>query len=430
MQKEYYFVSDLHIGGDEALGVCDFEEELIDFINEIANRTENVELIIIGDAFGLWEFTQIKGIEKIKTLIVQFPHIFETFRRVGEKIKITILPGNHDYEIACYPELVDIFKTYNIVLEQTPAITREIGGKRLWIEHGNQYDVINRMPDFGNPHALPIGYFITNKMIGTAGRLSKHGRYNWLKDIQSVYPTELVPDWVLSNYFYREMSPLLRWVLLPFLLLSGLTLFVLVGGALEYLNITESNIFLDNQIFNSLGIVGSLFQIILTINAVVLLILLALSIPLGLILRDLKKTLKRFGIKLDTSKLTGEKEELYLNAARKIFNDHPETVAFIYGHTHKPSIQQVRDRYVINTGTWLKQFERISPRFGFLPTIYVPVFCLNYFRIKAEKDNIVIEYLKVDKLTSSDLTLVQRVMVSQKQRKEIAPIPKKTVLEM
>ncbi len=430
MQKEYYFVSDLHIGGDEALGVCDFEKELIDFINEIANRTENVELIIIGDAFGLWEFTQIKGIEKIKTLIVQFPHIFETFRRVGEKIKITILPGNHDYEIACYPELVDIFKTYNIVLEQTPAITREIGGKRLWIEHGNQYDVINRMPDFGNPHALPIGYFITNKMIGTAGRLSKHGRYNWLKDIQSVYPTELVPDWVLSNYFYREMSPLLRWVLLPFLLLSGLTLFVLGGGALEYLNITESNIFLDNQIFNSLGIVGSLFQIILTINAVVLLILLALSIPLGLILRDLKKTLKRFGIKLDTSKLTGEKEELYLNAARKIFNDHPETVAFIYGHTHKPSIQQVGDRYVINTGTWLKQFERISPRFGFLPTIYVPVFCLNYFRIKAEKDNIVIKYLKVDKLTSSDLTLVQRVMVSQKQRKEIAPIPKKTVLEM
>ena len=430
MPKEYYFVSDLHIGGDEALGVCDFEEQLIVFMDEIVHRIEDAELIIIGDVFGLWELTQGEGIEKLKTLIGQFPCIFETFRRVGEKVKITVLPGNHDYEIACYPEFVDIFKTYNIVLEQTPAITREIGGKRLWIEHGNQYDVVNRMPDFGNPHALPIGYFITSNMVGAAGRRSKHGRHNWLKDIQSVYPTELVPDWVMSNYFYREMSPLLRWMLLPFLLLSGLTLFVLGGSALEFFNITDYNIFLDNRIFNALGIVGSLFQIILTINAIVLLIFLALSIPLGFVLRDLKRTLKRFGIELDPAELTGEKEDLYLDAARKIFNDYPETVAFIYGHTHTPSIQKVGERYVINTGTWLKQFDRISPRFGFLPAIYVPVFCLNYFRLRAEEDKIVIEYLKVDKSTSSDLTLVQRMMVSQKRIRKIALIPKKTVVEL
>jgi len=32
MAKEYYFISDLHIGGDEALGVCDLQEELIAFV--------------------------------------------------------------------------------------------------------------------------------------------------------------------------------------------------------------------------------------------------------------------------------------------------------------------------------------------------------------------------------------------------------------
>lgn len=144
------------------------------------------------------------------------------------------------------------------------------------------------MPDFGNPYALPIGYYITKSTVGKAGMISEKGRHNWLKDIQSVYPTELIPDWMMSNYFYHEMSPLLRWMLLPFLLLSGLTLFVLVGSALEYLQITDDNIFLNNRIFNSLGIVGSMFQIILTVNAIVLLILLVLSIPFGLILRDLK----------------------------------------------------------------------------------------------------------------------------------------------
>ncbi|MBW2220083.1 MAG: phosphoesterase, partial [Deltaproteobacteria bacterium] len=362
-------------------------------------------------------------------LIEQFPNIFNAFRRTGEKVKITVLPGNHDYEIACYQEYVDIFKTYNISVEQNPAIIREIGGKRLWIEHGNQYDEANRMPDFGNPYGLPIGYFITSNMVGTAGQLSERGRHNWLKDIQSVYPTELVPDWVMSNYFYREMSPLLRWISLPFLLLSGLTIFVLGGSALEYFNITDSNIFLDNRIFNALGIVGNLFQIILTINAIVLLMSLVLAIPLFFVFRDLKRTLKRFGIELDPAELTGEKEELYLDAARKVFNDDPNIVAFIYGHTHTPSVRHIGDRVILNTGTWLKQFERVSARFGFFPAIYVPTFCLNYFRVSTEKDKIIIEYQKIDKSPPSDLTFIQRMIVSRKLRKKITPIPNKTVLD-
>ncbi len=319
MSKQYYFISDLHIGGDEALGVCDFENELIQFLEDISTRSEHSELIIIGDAFGLWEFTQVEGKEKLEKLFGQFPKIFEAFRNAGEKIKITLLPGNHDYEIACFPEFIDLFKNYNINVEQTPAITRMIGSKLLWIEHGNQYDDANRMPDFGNPHALPIGYFITKNTVGKAGALSEKGRHNWLKDIQSVFPTELIPDWMISNYFWREMSPVLRWMFLPFLLLSGLTLFVLAGSVLEYFHITDDNIFLNNRILNSLGIVGSLLQIILTINVIAFILFIALSIPFGLILRDLKKSLKRFGIKLDPAELTGEKEELYINVARDKF---------------------------------------------------------------------------------------------------------------
>jgi len=430
MPKEYYFISDLHIGGDEALGECDFENELIQFLKEIQTQSKNAELIIIGDAFGLWEFTQVVGKEKVETLFAQFPKIFNAFRVAGENIKITILPGNHDYEIACYTEFVDLFKDYNICVEQTPAITRQIANKTLWIEHGNQYDEVNHMPDYGNPYALPIGYFITKNTVAKAGMLSRKGRHNWLKDIQSVYPTELIPDWLLSNYFYKEMSPVLRWMLLPFLLLSGLTFFVLGGAALEFFKITNDNIFLNNRLFDSLGIVGSLLEIILIINAIALLVFLALAIPFGFVIRDLKRTLKRFDIELDPAELTGEKEDLYINAAQKIFNDDPDTVAFIYGHTHTPSIQSIKKRYIINTGTWLKQFERITPRFGLLPPIYVPLYCLNYFKLKTEGGNIVMEYHKIDKSLTSDLTRIQRLMVSHKQNKKIIEIPGRTTIEL
>ena len=301
-------------------------------------------------------------------------------------------------------------------MEQVPSITRKIGQKLLWIEHGNQYDEANRMPDFGNPHAMPVGYFITKNTVGKAGILSEKGRQNWMKNIQSVYPTELIPDWMMSNYFYHEMSPLLRWLLLPFLLLSGLTLFVLGGSALEYFELTNTNIFLDNRLFNSLGIVGSLFQYILMINAILLLTTLVLAVPIGLIFRDLKRTLIRFGIELDPASLTGEKEEQYLNAAQNVFRENNNIIAFIYGHTHKPSMQEIDGRYIVNTGTWLKQFERIKPLFGFLPTIYKPFFCLNYFKITEKDKSLAIDYVKIDKNSDIDLSLLQRFMVLGRRR--------------
>jgi UDP-2,3-diacylglucosamine pyrophosphatase LpxH len=54
MSATYYFISDLHIGGDEALGVCDYEAELIAFLEQLSERREEGELFIIGDIFGLW----------------------------------------------------------------------------------------------------------------------------------------------------------------------------------------------------------------------------------------------------------------------------------------------------------------------------------------------------------------------------------------
>ncbi len=50
--RTFYLISDLHIGEDEALGVCDFEDELIDFLETLAAKAdEDIELVIVGDAF-------------------------------------------------------------------------------------------------------------------------------------------------------------------------------------------------------------------------------------------------------------------------------------------------------------------------------------------------------------------------------------------
>ena len=430
MAKSYYLISDLHIGGDEALGVCDYEAELVAFLQKLAGREEEAELIIVGDIFGMWEFTNIKGPEKLQALMQQFPNIFEAFREAGEKIKITLLPGNHDYEIACYPEFVEILKDFNIDLEQRPAITRELAGKRFWIEHGNQYDDYNRMPDFGNPYAQPVGYFITSGMVSGAGKHSQFGRYNWLKDIQSVYPTEQIPYWVISNYFYREMSAWLRWLILPFLLLFGLTTFVLAGAALEWLGITQTNIFLYNGLFASLGYLGNLAQIVLIINAIVYVILGVLFVPLSFILRDIKKTLKRFRLIIHPDDLSAGKEQSYLDAAQAVFERDPDTIGFIYGHTHAPSLRRLGNRVVLNTGTWLKRLVRVPVRFGYLPDIYVPSYFLDYFKLSEADGAIAIDYQRVDKAQPQELDLLQRLLISRKSRQMEEPIPPRTILEV
>ena len=430
MPMTYYFISDLHIGGDEALGVCDYEVELIEFLEKLAAQQEEAELLIIGDIFGLWEFTDIEGPEKLKAVMDQFPNIFKALQKTGETVKITMLPGNHDYEIACYPEFVEMLKPYNIYLEQTPAISRKIGGKRIWIEHGNQYDAFNRMPDFGNPYAQPIGYFLASSVVSAAGKHSQFGKFNWLKDIQSVYPSEQIPYWVLSNYFYHEMSPLLRWLILPFLVLSGLELFVFGGAALEWFGKTDTNIFLNNRMFSALGIVGNLVQLVLMVNTVLTVCFVALAVPLYLIWRDFKATLQRFRIVLDPSELSSEKEQQYLEAAQKVFDQDPDTAIFIYGHTHFPSLRQLGNRVVINTGTWLKRLDNVKARFSFLlPEVYVPFFCLNYFRISETEGKVAIDYHTIDKEQPKDLTLLQRLLVFKRRGRTPDPIPERTWLE-
>ncbi len=428
MPKILYCISDLHIGGDEALGVCDYEAELIGFLEELAAAGEDAELLIIGDIFGLWEFTDLEGPAKLDMLLEQFPAIFAALRQAGEKITITMLPGNHDYEIACYDEYQRRLRAYNIHLARTPSLTRELGGRTVWIEHGSQYDAYNRVPDFGNPYAQPIGYFLTSTVVSTAGRHSRFGKYNWLKDIQSVYPTEQVPYWIFSNYFYHEMSTFLRWLLLPFLLFTGLEIFVLGGAALEFFGVTQTNIFLNNWLLASLGYVGSLVQLVLIVNTVLLVNFLVLAIPLWFIWRDFRATLARFRIVLNPADLSSEKEQQYLEAAKVIFQDHPDVLIFIYGHTHKPSLRQVDGRVVLNTGTWLKRLNDVPPRIGLLPKIYLPFFCLNYFRLQESPEGIVIDYRVIPKEPPPDLTLLQRLLVPRRRWQLEEYVPPRTVV--
>lgn len=425
MTTAYYFISDLHIGGDEQLQDVEFEDELLDFLRELETSDEDAELIVNGDAFGLWEFTELDGMEKFDALLERYPELFEQLRATGERIPITFIPGNHDYELACYPEYVDRLADYNVVLDQDVAITRDVGDHVVWIEHGQQRDPNNRSPDFGNPYANPPGYFVNRHVTSKAGKLSGRGRFNWLKDIQSLTPMEEIPDWMVSKYFYREMSPFLRYAVLPFLLLFNLSLLYAALVFLDGVGLWSAPLDVVTTLLRQFGVVGELLDVVLVVNLVVIAILALVSVPLFFLVRDVRKTLDRFGlIRLDEPRTAGDS---YMEGAREVFETHPEVAVFVYGHTHRASVTEVDDRAVVNTGTWLKRLHRQSVVLGVLPWVFYPSFRLNYVRISEEDGAVVVEYRVIEKEDPEDLTTLETLLTHDPRPDE--SIPERTVVD-
>jgi UDP-2,3-diacylglucosamine pyrophosphatase LpxH len=428
---DYYFISDLHIGGEGQLRHCDFMDELISFLKELEQHQGEAELIINGDAFGLWEFTSVEGPDKLDALIHQQSRLFDQLKATGAHVQITLLPGNHDYELACYPEFVDRLKEFNVDLVPKPAITREIAGHTVWIEHGMQHDENNHIPDFGNPHAQPVGYHISTRTVGTAGRVSDFGRDNWLKDLQSVVPMTDIPSWMISNYFYKEMGAPLRYVLLPFLLLFGVSTVVFAAGVLEEVGAVTFNIVIDTFLFESLGVVGDALTLIFAVNAVVLGFLLLFAVPASFLVRDVRATLNRYNLleRDEAGNPVQEGKASYLRAARQVFDDHPEVSVFVFGHTHDAFLRTLDDgRVVLNTGTWLKLLHKIPVLVGYLPPVYYPTYQISTFRATEEDGELVIYYRQIPKSSPDELTFLQRLLISFRQKPQPADIPERTVV--
>jgi len=406
----YYVVSDLHIGGDEQLEHVDFLEEFLSFLERLERTDEDAELVINGDAFGLWELTGLEGLEKFDALVERYPALFEQFRRTGENVRITLLPGNHDHELAAYDAYVDRFAAYNVDLVQEPSITRPVGERTIWFEHGHQRDPNNRFEDFGNPYEKPLGYHYSTLVTSHAGQVSHRGRRNWLKDIQAVTPTERVPVWFVSKYFYNEMHPLLRYGAVPFLLLFNLSVLVAILVGLDLVGVWSAPTETIRGAFGRLGPPGTLLYVLLAVNVAVAGLLVLVWIPIRFVLQDFKRTLDRF--ELVETEFTADPTKPYLAAAREVVDERPETAVFCYGHTHRPGVDELDGTLVVNTGTWLKRFHRRPVIAGLLPPIFHPTFGLSVVRIGVDSADVVVEYETIEKPdpAKAELTLTERLL--------------------
>ncbi|MFM7853706.1 MAG: metallophosphoesterase [Flammeovirgaceae bacterium] len=427
--QNYYFISDLHIGGDGILDECQFESELIDFLYYLKDLNQEAELIIVGDGFGFWEMSGEDSLRKLKTVIKNHPDLFTAFRESGAKIKITLIPGNHDHEMIGYQEFKMLLAKYNINLINKQHIIRKILTKKIWIEHGSQNDPFNKVEDFNNPKSTPLGFFSTKTIVDLVHRKKPTNKQLWIRDLESVYPNEYVPHWFFSNYIYHEMSPILRSVILPYIILFLISLVIIFGSFLEQRGILATKFFIQEP-WQKFGLAGRAFDFAVFINTILFWAIVTMSIPIWVIFRDFRKVLKDYGFQ-PGKMFKIQKAENYLQAVKEVFDKDNSILAFIYGHTHEVSITKIDQKFVINTGTWLKKLIRINSIFPFLPDVYYPTFQLNYFHIypKGSK-KIVIDYHIIPKNIQPNLTILQNLAIMGRRKKLHLWVPKRTEVEM
>ncbi|AGB15233.1 hypothetical protein Halru_0606 [Halovivax ruber XH-70] len=426
--RVYYVISDLHIGGDEQLEDIEFREELLTFLESLEETDEDTELVINGDAFGLWELTELDGPAKFDALVETYPTVFEQLRATGETVTITLVPGNHDHELAAYDTYVDRFAAYNVDLVQTESITRPLAGREIHFEHGHQRDPNNRIDDWGNPYDRPLGYYYNTHVTSTAGQLSDRGRFNWLKDIQAVTPTEWMPLWVLSKYVYREMHPLLRYALVPFLLLFNVTALLAILVGLDVAGVYAMPTDAVQGFLGQFGRPGTVAYLVLAVNVTLAGILLLVAVPLYFIQQDIKRTIDRFG--LFDGDVTVDAAKPYETAARELAAERPETAVFCYGHTHRPDVTEVDGVCLVNSGTWLKRLHRRDGVTGLLPPVFYPSYQLAAVRIDADTDGIAVEFQPIEKPNPApeELTLTERLLTLG--RKPDPDLPDRHVVDL
>jgi hypothetical protein len=297
----------------------------------------------------------------------------------------------------------------------------------IHFEHGHQQDPNNRIEEWGDPNVTPLGYYYNTLVTSRAGQLSDRGRYNWLKDVQAVTPTERMPIWLLSKYFYREMNPLLRYALVPFLLLFNVSAVLAVLAGLDLAGLWSVPVERTTAFLGQFGTAGTAVWFLLAINVSVAGLLLLVGVPLYLLRRDIKQTIDRFGV-FETG-LTVDAEAPYETAAREVFAERPATAIFCYGHTHRPSVRAVDGGLLVNTGTWLKRLHRRDGVIGLLPPVFYPSYQLCAVRIAATSGTVTVDYESIEKPTpgTEELTLTERLLTLG--RKPDPALPDRAVVE-
>lgn len=422
-EKKLVIISDLHIGGDEIIEDFNCEKELIAFLDKLDENKEPIEFMILGDFFDLWKIEKEEN-NQVQFAINQYKKLFERFREFGKRHKITVLAGNHDHALAYNKKYQEDLANYNIHVDKNQFFKREFeqNGKKFRIigEHGNQVEPGSAFPDFDMPTDSSLAYHLNKTLVYRVMKLgNEKNRPEWLKDLDNV-DNDLVLFWFLSKYFYYELGPILRAIVIPMFILFGLAvpyfIFDIVTEFYHPRFLEPILLMLDTNIFFKFIIFLLYFDMVVVI----------ILFFLGLVRNDFRKRLNEYGMQSLTEILVS-KHKAYVERAKEIVkgeNPFKEKADFyITGHTHISALEENKEEEYSfgDTGSWKQLMKRLLTRFRF-PTVYAPYYSLTYLIIEPKNEFLHIQLRELPKDFIPQLTLLERLAIKGGKKKIPKPI--------
>ncbi len=379
-------LSDLHIGGDP--GQEDFfaHAEFIALLDDLDRTPGPVTLLINGDFFEFLQVTVPPGGNRAQA-IVEHPDHAALFARLrawnaqpDHRTVYTV--GNHDSEAGWNPAIGEYLVgrgiVHEIALGYEHRFTAADGAVVVYAEHGNEEDVQNAIIDYSHPLIAPVGTYVVTQFINRIeplGRFAGPDDATTLSDIDNIYPAEMIPWWLFSNYFYRQARRFARFILLP----AVLILFV-VRYLNHFLIRASQGRWPDFQA----GRIAQLFGFLILDVVVVL------GLVLLMFRRDFLRWRRRSGLN-EPFQIVAADEEHYRAACRAFLegtrqpahrlNEAEPIDLFLFGHNHVAELQTtaVGERRAAygNTGTWMRKLLRVPTRLK-LPPVFVPYYELTY----------------------------------------------------
>ena len=380
-------LSDLHIGGDP--GQEDFfcHAELMGLLDDLDREPGPVTLLINGDFFEFLQVTGPRGMNRARVVVEHpdhtefFAHLRQWNARPDHRVVYTV--GNHDSETGWNAEIGAYLIAEGIVrdvaLGYEHYFTTANGGEfTVYAEHGNEEDSQNAIIDYGHPLIAPVGTHVVTQFVNRIeplGRFAGPDDATTLSDIDNIYPLEMVPWWLFSNYFYRQVRRFGRFVLIPA---------IIILFAVRYLNDAALRLSQGRLPEFSAGRIAQLFGFLILDVVVVL------GLVLLMLRRDFMRWRRRSGLH-EPLQIVVEGAEHYRASCRAFLEGtrqptHRQDRAapvdvFLYGHNHIAELGEhcvgERRTAFVNTGTWMRKIVRLPARLK-LPPVFVPDYELTY----------------------------------------------------
>lgn len=392
------FLSDCHIGGDEGRDIFESPDDLASLFENLDDHNGPVELVLAGDFFDLLRVAEVPpGQNRVSATIsrAEYRNLFAALRRLAARPNRTVvyLPGNHDAEVwwnqEIRAELARAGLTRELALSYAAVFESEPGCV-IYCEHGNEFDPTNTIHDYDNPLDTPLGTHVVTEIIPHLPSGWAAGGGN-LRDIDRVFPLATIPQWLAVRLYYVVATNVVRWLLLPLLLL--LAAHALLQG-------------------------GGLADALLSIGYDIAVILLVFGLFLFIAARTTKRAIRASA---SHHRLVDERELI----RGRLEARQPPPLAeamrayisvFVSGHTHAPSLTQFERPgghrlVIVNSGCWLRQLQPHPALLG-APPVFVSRFVQTHVRVYRDNGETQVELWEHPRPAKQRLRVAERLAVT------------------